>query len=136
MKAALLGMEYELPLSGPTDFLYVEDAAHAFITCADEITEGAHVFNIAGVSTTIEACIELIDDALPENRRGLLSCNGPEIPIAPCLDDSALRSATSYSHHTSLPQGILQTIARFQSLIKEGSLDRSDLPERTEGVNT
>ena len=134
MKAATLGMELELPLTGPTDFLYVEDAAHAFITCADEIREGAHVFNIAGESTTMEHCIELIDKELPEDRRGLITCEGPEIPIAPRLDDTALRSETSHSMRTSLEEGVGKTMAHFRRLIDEGRLDRSDLPERTQGA--
>ena len=135
MKSALLGMPFELPLTGPTDFLHVEDAAHAFITCADEITEGAHVFNIAGESTTMEACIEHIDEALPEDCRGLLSCNGSSIPIAPRLDDTALRSATSYTNSTGLAEGIQQTISGFQGLIKENRLDLSDLPKAGKGAN-
>lgn len=135
MKAALLGMAFELPFTGPTDFLHVEDAAHAFITCADEITDGAHVFNIAGESTTIDACIDLIDQALPESRRGQLSSSGPAIPIAPRLDDSALRKATSYKHQTNLEAGIRRTIDSFQQLIAEGRLDVRDLPEAQKGAH-
>ena len=136
MKAALLGLKFKLPLTGPTDFLYAEDAAQAFITCADEITEGAHVFNIAGESTTMESCIELIDKALPEDRRGLLTCEGSEIPIAPRLDDTALRAATSYAHQTRLEDGIRHTLNHFQTLLDKGSLDRSDLPAHAEGAST
>lgn len=129
MKSALLGMEFELPLTGATDFLHVEDAARAFITCADEITEGAHVFNIAGESTTMETCIELIDQTLPEDCRGQITCSGGAIPIAPRLDDSALREATTYAHRTDLKEGIRQTIEYFQRLIAEDRLDVRDLPE-------
>ena len=128
MKSVLLGEPFTMPLIGATDFLYVEDAALAFITCADEIREGAHVFNIAGESTTFERCIDLIDEALPEDRRGLISCNGGEIPIAPCLDDSALRSATSHACRTSLKDGIGRTLADFNRLLGENRLDLRDLP--------
>ena len=84
----------------------------------------------------METCIELIDKALPEDRRGLLSCDGMEIPIAPRLDDTALRSLTSYTHQTRLEDGIRYTLDHFQSLIDDGSLDRSDLPEHTQGAST
>lgn len=136
IKSALLGMEFKIPLSGATDFLYAEDAAQAFITCADEITTGAHVFNIAGESTTIESCVGLINKALPTDRQGLLSFEGPEIPIAPRLDDTALRKNTSYSRATGLETGIRTTIEHFQNLIDENRLDCSDLPNQPKGLPT
>ena len=129
MKSAILGGAFTMPLTGPTDFLYVEDAAHAFITCADEIRSGAHVFNIAGESTTFEECAEKIDQALPDERRGLVSCSGGAIPIAPRLDDSALRDETTYSERTSLKDGIERTLTMFEQLASEGRLDTRDLPE-------
>ena len=130
MKSAILGRPFTMPLTGPTDFLHVEDAAQAFITCADEIRKGAHVFNIAGESTTFEESIRLIDDQLPEDRRGLVSCEGGAIPIAPRLDDSALRANTGYDRRTSLREGIGRTIHAFQELLAEGRLDTRDLPDR------
>ena len=128
MKSAILGAEFTMPLTGPTDFLYVEDAAEAFIASADAVHEGAHVFNISGESTTFENCLELIDAELSENRRGLIKCDGGSIPIAPNLDDTALRVATGHDRRTSLQDGIRRTITAFERLEREGRLDLRDLP--------
>ena len=136
MKSALLGRAFTIPLTGATDFLYVEDAAHAFIACADEIREGAHVLNIAGESTTFEACIKLIDEVLPETHRGLVSCSGGAIPIAPNLEDRALRRVTGYRHRTSLADGIKKTARSFERMHAEGRLDLRDLPEPDAGDAT
>jgi nucleoside-diphosphate-sugar epimerase len=129
MKSAVLGAEFTMPLTGSTDFLYVEDAARAFIACADAINEGAHVFNISGESTTFESCKDLIEDELPEDRRGLVACDGGSIPIAPNLDDDALRASTGYDQSTSLGDGVRKTMEAFQRLEREGRLDRRDLPD-------
>lgn len=135
IKSALLGEPFTIPLTGPTDFLYVEDAALAFIACADGIREGAHVFNIAGESNTMEHCVELADRALPEDRRGLIRCEGGAIPIAPNLDDEALRRATGFEPRTSLEDGISRTLEIFERQHAQGRLDLSDLPELAAGAD-
>jgi nucleoside-diphosphate-sugar epimerase len=134
MKSAVLGAEFTMPLVGPSDFLYVEDAARAFIASADAISEGAHVFNISGESTTFESCGELIEDELAGERRGLIDCSGGVIPIAPNLDDQALRSSTGYDQRTPLSEGVRRTMATFERLEREGRLDLRDLPDLARGA--
>ena len=134
MKSAVLGAEFTMPLVGPSDFLYVEDAARAFIASADAISEGAHVFNISGESTTFESCGELIEDELAGERRGLIDCSGGVIPIAPNLDDQALRSSTGYDQRTPLIEGVRRTMATIERLEREGRLDLRDLPDLARGA--
>ncbi|HKP10476.1 MAG TPA: NAD-dependent epimerase/dehydratase family protein, partial [Blastocatellia bacterium] len=86
MKAAALGMPFQIRFGGATDFLYVADAAAAFIACADRAPAGAHVFNLHGESVMIEAVARLINE---EAGRELVTFGGPSIPIAPSLSDAA-----------------------------------------------
>src|SRR2546430_12842131 len=48
MKAAVLGVPFQIRFSGATDFQYVRDTAAAFIACADSAPAGARVFNLHG----------------------------------------------------------------------------------------
>src|SRR6185436_9658568 len=67
MKAAVLGIPFQIRFSGATDFQYVEDTAAAFIACADRAPEGAHVFNLHGETVEVKRIAELINDAAGED---------------------------------------------------------------------
>lgn len=127
MKAALVGRPFHIRFSGTSDFIYVADAAAAFIACADEGPEGAHVFNLHGETQRVEAVVDIIDEQLPERGRGLISIGGPPIPMPPALDDAALRKVLPALPRTSVRDGVRETLARFASLRDEGRLDLRDL---------
>lgn len=124
MKAAAIGRSFEIPFSGATDFHYVADTAAAFLACADRGPEGAHVFNLAGESVDVTRIVELIDAYAP---RGLVTIDGPPIPIPPALDGAALRDAVSDLPTTTLEEGVRQTMDRFRELHAAGRLDTRDL---------
>jgi len=124
MKAAVLGIPFHIRFSGATDFQYVEDTAAAFIRCADEGPGGAHVFNLHG--ETVE--VKRIATAINENAGSeLATFGGPEIPIAPALDDSAIRRAIGELPNTPLEIGVRETMRRFRALRDAGRLDTSDI---------
>jgi len=127
MKAALIGRRFEIRFSGVTDFIYAADTAAAFIACADAAPEGSHVFNVHGEAINVAAIVQLIDAHLPEDSRGLISVNGPPIPMPPSLDDTALRSLIAGLPRTSADDGIAETIRRFGALRDAGRLDTSDI---------
>jgi nucleoside-diphosphate-sugar epimerase len=127
MKAALLGRKFQVRFSGRTDFLYVADAAAAFIACADGAPNGAHVFNLHGDAVEISEIVRLIDSALPPSLRGLITFDGPPIPVAPTMNDRAIRAAISHLSQTPLDVGIRDTIRRFRLLRDQRQLDTSDL---------
>jgi len=124
MKAAVLGVPFNIRFSGATDFQYVQDTAAAFIRCADEAPEGAHVFNLHG--ETVE--VKRIADVINENAgRDLVTFDGPEIPIAPALDDSAIKQVIRGLPSTPLEVGVAETMRRFTELNEAGKLDTSDI---------
>jgi nucleoside-diphosphate-sugar epimerase len=129
IKAALLGRKFHIRFSGNTDFLYVADAASAFIACADRPPEDARVFNLHGDVVEVRDIVRLIDSELPLHQRGLITFGGPLIPVAPSMNDRAIRAAIGNVSKTPLNAGIRETIQRFSSLRDEGRLDTGDLEE-------
>jgi nucleoside-diphosphate-sugar epimerase len=127
MKAAVVGRPFHIRFSGATDFQYVADTAAAFVACADRAPAGAHVFNLHGETRGVDEVVDLIDEALPASRRGLITHSGPAIPIAPALSDAAFRSTIGPISSTPLPDGIRATIDRFAALRSSGRLDVSEL---------
>lgn len=127
MKAAMLGFPFHIRFGGATDFQYVRDTATAFIECADRAPEGAHVFNLHGDSVEIEEIVRVINEQLPAEFRGLVTFGGPPIPIAPALNDQAIRRTVGQLPNTPLEAGIGETINRFIELRDSNRLDTSEL---------
>jgi len=124
MKAAALGVPFYIRFSGATDFLYVADAAAAFIACADRAPVGAHVFNLHGETVETATVVRLIND---EAGRELITFGGPPIPIAASLNDTAIRRTIGELPTTTLAEGVRETMRRFVELHNEGRLDTSDI---------
>ncbi len=129
MKAAVVGQTFHIRFSGATDFLYVADTAAAFIACADRAPEGAHVFNLHGETRTVDEIVRVIDDTLPDERRGLITFGGSPIPIAPHLNDAAFQKTIGGVLATTLQDGVRETLARFDALHRAGRLDVRELTD-------
>lgn len=127
IKSAVLGRRFEIRFSGVTDFIYTADTAAAFVACADRAPDGAHVFNLHGDARDVRDAVDILEGALGPAARGLVSINGPSIPMPPSLDDSAIRAVVAGLPQTSLEQGVTETIRRFQRLHDEGRLDTHDI---------
>jgi nucleoside-diphosphate-sugar epimerase len=129
MKAAVLGVPFHIRFSGQTDFQYVVDTADAFIQSADRAPEGAHVFNLHGDTTEVRHIVDVINENLPSVDTGLVTFGGPPIPIAPSMNDSAIRSVIGGLTYTPLAAGVAETMGRFAELHAEGRLDTSDIEQ-------
>jgi nucleoside-diphosphate-sugar epimerase len=127
MKAAALGRPFHIRFGGATDFQYVADTAAAFISCADNAPEGAHVFDLHGETVTVERIANFINSQVAPNNGDLVTFGGPPIPIAPAMDDSAIRGALNGLPSTPLEVGVHETMERFAALRDAGRLDTSDL---------
>jgi nucleoside-diphosphate-sugar epimerase len=124
MKSAVLGRPFHIRFSGATDFQYVADTAAAFIACADKAPTGAHIFNLHGETLTVDRIAGFINE---EARANLVTFSGPPIPIAPAIDDSAIKRAIGQLPSTPFQQGVRATMQRFAELRDDGRLDTSDL---------
>ena len=124
MKAAVLGRPFHIRFGGATDFQYVADTAAAFIACADKTPEGAQVFNLHGETVTVKRITDLINEFA---ERAWITFGGPPIPIAPAMDDTAIRRFIGDLPSTPLEAGMRETMNRFASLRDAETLDTSDL---------
>ncbi len=127
MKAAAIGRPYVIGFRGATDFNYVADTAQAFVACADRAPRGAHVFNLHGDSVRVERIVELIEAA--SGQRGLISFDGPELPVPPALDGHAIHAAIPDLEVTPLESAVTDTLARFRALAEADRLDTRDLDQ-------
>jgi len=128
MKAAVLGRPFHIRFSGATDFQYVADTAAAFITCADVAPEGAHVFNLHGETVKVERIARIINRQSGSDRE-LVTFGGPPIPIAPAMNDAAIRRVIGALPATPLETGVRETMQRFAALRDAGRLDVSDISQ-------
>lgn len=124
MKSAVLGRPFHIRFSGATDFQYVADTAAAFIACADKAPEGAHVFNLHGETLSVDEIAAFINE---QSNDIVVTFSGPPIPIAPAIDDAAIRRAIGSLPSTPYRDGIRATMNRFAELRDAGRLDTSDL---------
>ena len=125
MKSAVLGRPFHIRFGGATDFQYVADTAAAFIACADNAPDGAHVFNLHGETVTVDRIASFINDFSANG--DLITFGGPPIPIAAAMDDSAIRKTIGQLPSTPLETGVRETMDRFAALRDAGRLDTSDL---------
>ena len=121
MRAAALGQDYRMRLTGYMDLQYVEDVAEAFVSCALAELPGAHVFNLAGEVVEMAALAELIGKLRP-SAKGRITAEGPQVPVAFRMDNSALRQAFPDLPATPLEEGTARTIELFERLGREGRI--------------
>jgi nucleoside-diphosphate-sugar epimerase len=127
MKAAVLRRPFHIRFGGATDFQYVADTAAAFIACADQMPEGAHVFNLHGETVEVANITRLINELALNSNGDLITFGGPPIPIAPAMNDAAIRKVIGPVPATPLEVGVRETMERFSILRDTGRLDTSDI---------
>ncbi len=128
MKAAVVGRPFHIRFGGQTDFLYVADCADAFIRSATVELTGAHVFNLHGETVPVVDVVTEIERMIPA-AKGLITVAEAGIAMPSHLDDSAINAALGGVPHTSLAQGVQETIERFSELQRRNRLDLQDLDQ-------
>ncbi|HUU13136.1 MAG TPA: NAD(P)-dependent oxidoreductase [Terriglobia bacterium] len=126
IKAAVLGRPYTIRFTGGLDLQYADDTAKIFLRCAEMDFSGARVYTLRGAVAQIHEFITSLERIVPA-ARGLIRAEGPHLPIAHDLDDSALVRDLGEVPRTSLDDGIRQTIEIFKQLQEEKRLDTRDL---------
>jgi nucleoside-diphosphate-sugar epimerase len=126
IKAAVIGRSYTIRFTGGVDLQYVDDTARIFLRCAESRLPGAKAYTLRGAAVQVEEFIQTLERVFP-GARGLVRAEGPVVPIAYHLDDSALVRDLGSIPRTPLEEGIRQTIDIFSRLRQEGRLDARDL---------
>lgn len=117
IQAAVLNQSYEIPFRGKYSWLYVGEAALAFITSVSKDLTGSHVFNLNGSCETIEYGLSLIKELSKEAN---ISCVDKSFPFPPDLDDLPLRNHIGNYPSISIRKGIENTFRAFEILKSEG----------------
>jgi nucleoside-diphosphate-sugar epimerase len=126
IKAAVLRRPYIIGLTGAIDLQYVRDTARIFIRCAERDIPGAKAYTPRGSVVRVEEFIRMLEQLLPQ-AHGLIKAQGKHVPIAPDLDDSALKHDLGEVPSTPLEEGIRETANIFERLAQEGRLETKEL---------
>lgn len=126
IKAVVAGRPYVIRFTGGLDLQYVDDTAKIFVQCADSTLPSARVYTLRGAVVQIGDFLETLASIAPRARQ-LIRAEGPSVPIAHDLDDSALVHDLGEVPRTPLADGIRETIKIFERLQREGRLDTKDL---------
>jgi len=109
MLAAAAGEPYVLPFGGAYQLQYAPDVAAAFVAAARRDARGAALEDIGGPAVHTDELVAAIEAAVPGAR---ISYEPVELPFPTDTGDSAT--------HTSLADGVADTVARFRDLLERG----------------
>ena len=123
MLAAVARAPYTVPYTGPFPFLYVREAAAAFVQAVSEDREGAPVFDLNGVASTIETVLDLVREAEPQAE---VSSRGAPFPFPAELSDAPLGSYLGSYRKWELAAGVRETMQHFRRLVDGGKLSAAD----------
>ena len=126
IKAAVLRRPYIIGFTGSIDLQYVRDTARIFIRCAVKDIPGAKVYTPRGSVVRVEDFIHTLEQVFP-HAQGLIKAQGKQLPIAPDLDNSALKHDLGEDPRTPLEEGIRETANIFERLHREGRLETKEL---------
>jgi nucleoside-diphosphate-sugar epimerase len=124
MLAAVTGAAYEVPYTGPFPFLYVREAASAFVAAVSKERTGARVFDLNGVPSTIEEALGLIKTLLPD---APISGRGAAFPFPAELSDEPINDFLGSYRKWALKEGVAETLSLFRGLVASGKLGAADV---------
>ena len=111
-REAVSGRPYTIGFTGAQDFLYVEDAAAAFVAAALSTYDGAHVFSLAGGTADVTAVIDAIHAICPT---ASVTAAGPLVPMASVIEHTPYDDLLGTLPKTDLAKGIEKTIAYYRA---------------------
>ncbi len=128
MKAAVLGVPYEIPFGGSVDLQYADDVARFFIAASMLETSGdGLVFDLHGESVEISRVIATIEQIRPE-AAGLITQRTDPIPGAVDVDDTPLLAHVGPIEKVDFATGTRRTLEAFARLEEIGQLSVDELP--------
>ena len=115
--AAAANNPYTIPFGGPISWLHAGEVASAFIRAVAKERSGAPVFDINGVSSTVERSLELLKKVAPKMQ---VSWSGDALPFPMDLSDEPVRAYLGNYGSVPLETGIRSTYEAFQALLAKG----------------
>ena len=115
--AAAAGRRYEIPFRGAVSWLHAGEVASAFLKAVSKDREGAPVFDINGVATSVEKSLELMQKIAPGAQ---ITCTGSPLPFPMDLSDEPVRRHLGDYGVVPLDDGMRGTYAAFKDLLARG----------------
>ena len=122
--AAAAGKPYVIPFTGAVSWLHAGEVASAFIKAVSQPRDKAVVFDINGVSSTVEESLKILNTVAPGCR---VRASGPALPFPMKLSDTPLRAFLGDYGSVPLEKGISQTYSMFGSLLEKGLIQADKL---------
>lgn len=110
-RAAARGEPYTIGYRGVAGLVHVDDVAAAYEAALLRAPDGAHVFNLNGVSASSEDVAEEIRRIAPGAR---ISVEGPALLMPEALGRDALEQILPGLPHTGLREGLAQTVRWYR----------------------
>jgi nucleoside-diphosphate-sugar epimerase len=122
--AAAAGKPYTIPFTGPVSWLHAGEVASAFIKAVSRPRDKAVVFDINGVTSTVEESMELLKKVAPASN---ITASGAALPFPMALSDEPLRAFLGDYGQMPLEEGITQTHNVFRSLLDKGLISADSI---------
>jgi len=123
MAAAAAERDYEIPFGGTAVYQHADDVAAVFIRAARKMPQGAPVYNLGGITATVEEVVAAIDRAAPAMAGRITSVAKPLGVTPDTVDGSELEGWLGPIAWRSLDDGVRETIDAFKSAMREGTID-------------
>ena len=122
--AAAAGKPYVIPFTGAVSWLHAGEVASAFIKAVSKPRNQAVVFDISGVSSTVEKSLDVLKKLVPKSR---VRASGPALPFPMDISDAPLRTFLGDYGKVPLEKGISDTFSMFRSLLEKGLIQANKL---------
>jgi UDP-glucuronate 4-epimerase len=128
LKAAVLGVPYEIPFTGRVDAQYTEDVATTFIRAAMlDGNDGAAVYDLHGSAVEVPEFIAAIERVRPQ-AAGLVTCGEAIVPGRLLVSDADLMARIGGQDKTDLDEGVRRSLAVFEAHRRDGILSVDEIP--------
>ncbi len=133
MKAAVFGLDYEIPYSGREHYHFVDDVGAGFSEAAIAPFEGYGAYHIPGQTTPISEFCELIQKSAQEfpeiEKTGTVSIqkDAPVVPFSCDLDHGPSIEKFPNMPLTSLEEGVRRSLTKFLEEKNSGELTTADI---------
>jgi nucleoside-diphosphate-sugar epimerase len=122
--AAAAGKPYDVPFRGPVSWLHAGEVASAFLTAVAKPRDGAPVFDINGIASSVEDSLPLIKQVAPD---AVITASGSALPFPMDLSDAPVRAHLGDYGSVPLEAGIRGTYDAFKRLLAEGRIKADNL---------
>jgi nucleoside-diphosphate-sugar epimerase len=122
--AAAADKPYDIPFRGAVSWLHAGEVASAFLTAVSKPRDGARVFDINGIASTVEDSMALLKRIAPSAG---VTCSGSPLPFPMDLSDEPVRTYLGDYGSVPLEAGLRGTYESFRSLLGAGLVSAASL---------